>query len=469
MQLPIPIGLGDEHGSETDYRDQLPINYTLVQRNIKGAKGYLLSHPGLSDYGTGNGIDRGAIYNERQRNHLRVSGEALISVDTNGDTSIIGLISGTDQAILPYSFTTQGILANTKFWLYDGTTLTEFIDPDLGAPIDCVWVNGVYFFTDGETIYHTRADSELAIDPLTFATAEFSPDRTWGLLKNIQNQVVVFNRFSTEWFRDTGTAIAGRFRFERISGKSVKIGIIGTNCKAELDGQIFILGGRKEESPSIHLLVNGSEQTMASREIDKILATYTESELREAVLEARVEDREKYLYVRLLRHTLLFDYTIAKSFGVQRAWTIIKSDVVGDTPWRGRNGIFDPRAAKWIYGDSIDGRLGFLDNTTNNQYGNQMENIFFTNIINIEDSSINQLELDTIPGFSDGLVTVFVSISYNGVTYGKEYQIVESEKFRYNRRFIARRLGYVDKLFNFKFRVVSPYRTAWSNLVIDHD
>lgn len=469
MKLPIPIGLGDEHGSETDYRDQLPVNYTLVERQIKGSQGYLLSYPGLTEYGDGNGIDRGAIYNERQRDHLRISGESLISVAVDGVATTLGVISGSDQAILPYSFTTQGILADTRFWLYDGATLQELTDPDLGSPIDCVWINGVYFFTDGETLYHTRADSEFSIDPLAFATSEFSPDRTWALLKNIQNQVVVLNRYSTEWFFDTGSSIAGAFRFERIQGKSVKVGIVGTNCKAELDGKIFILGGRKEESPSIHVLESGREETVASREIDKILATYTESELRLTVLEARVDERQKYLYVRLLRHTLLFDLTIAQKFGIQRAWTIIKSDITGDTPWRGSNGIFDPRAAKWIYGDSIDGRLGFLDNTTSNQYGEQSENIFFTNIINIEDSSINWLELDTIPGFSDGIVTVFVSLSYNGVTYGKEYRVVESEQFRYSRRFIARRLGYVSKLFNFKFRVVSPYRTAFSNLVIDHD
>lgn len=469
MELPIPIGLGDEHGSETDYRDQLPINYTLVERQIKGSQGYLLSYPGLTAFGTGVGIDRGGIYNDRQLNHLRVSGESLISVSTTGVTAILGLISGTDHVILPYSFTTQGILASTRFWLFDGTTLTEFTDAGLGSPIDCVWINGVYFFTDGETLYHTTAISEFVIDLLTFATAEFSPDRTWGLLKNIQNQVVVFGRFSTEWFRDTGSSIAGAFRFERISGKSTKVGIVGTNCKVELDGQIFILGGRKGESPSIHALVNGRSETMASREIDKILATYTEEELRQAVLESRVEEREKYLYVRLLRHTLLFDLTIAQKFGANRAWTIVKTDITGDTPWRGRNGVFDPRAAKWIYGDNVDGRLGRLDNTTNNQYGAQVENIFFTNIINIEESSINLLELDTIPGFAAGIVNVSVSISYNGVTYGTEYFINESEQFEYARRFIARRLGYVNKLFNFKFRVVSPYQTAFSNLKIDHD
>jgi len=469
MELPIPIGLGDEHGSETDYRDQLPINYTLVERKIKGAQGYLLSHPGLTTFGAGVGIDRGGIYNERQLDHLRVSGEALISVDTDGTTSTEGAIPGSDHVILPYSFTTQGILAGGRFWLFDGASLTEVEDPDLGSPIDCVWINGVYFFTDGETLFHTLAASESSIDGITFATAEFSPDRTWGLLKNIQNQVVVLNRFSTEWFEDTGSSIAGAFRFERIRGKSTKVGIVGTNCKAELDGQIFILGGRKEESPSIHILLNGREETIASREIDKILATYNESELRQAVLEARVEERDKYLYVRLLRDTLLFDLSIAKKFGNERAWTRVKSSVTGDTPWRGRNGVFDPRATKWIYGDDVDGRLGFLDNTTNNQYGNQSENIFFTNIINIEESSINWLELDTIPGFASGIVNIFISISYNGVTFGTEVSITESEEFEYSRRFIARKLGYIDKLFSFKFRVVSPHQTAFSRLMIDHD
>lgn len=466
MELPLPISLGDKSSSETDYRDQLLVNYTMVERKIKGDDGYILSHPGLTSYGTAEGIDRGGIYNSRQQDQLRISGQRLVSVDDAGVVTSIGLISGTDQASLPYSFTTQGIIANGRFWLYDGVSLDQVVDPDVGSPIDGVWINGVYFLTDGENLYHTRADDETAIDPLTFATSEFSPDRTIGLLKNKQNQVVVLNRYSTEWFVDGGGT---NFRFRRVEGKAVKVGIVGTHAKAEMDGQVFILGNRKEESPSVHILGSGNSVTIATREIDQIIETYDEDQLSVAVLEARVSKRDKFLIVRLENHTLLYNLAIAKKFGNTRAWTILKTDIAGDTPWRARNGVFDPRASKWIYGDSIDSRLGFLDDTTNLQYGEEIEEIFYTPIAKLETFSVNSFEVDTLPGFSPGDIKAFFSMSYDGVTYGKEYTLTTSKVNDYNIRVFLRRLGYIREDFNIKVRVVANGRSAFSGGRIDYD
>ena len=370
-KVQIPISLGDKSADNVDYRDQLMVNRTIVPRNIKGDEGYTLSHPGLSEFGAAEGTDRGAIYNSRQRTQLRISGDRLVEVNSDGSTNTIGVIPGTSQASLPYSFLTQGIVSSGRFWLYDGSTLTEVLDPDLGSPIDAVWINGVYFFTDGETLYHTDSTNEQAIDPQAFATSEFSPDRTVGLLKNKQNQVVVFNRFTTEWFVDQPTTTSSGaflFRFRRIEGKAVKVGIVGTHAKCEMDGQIFIVGNRKEESPSVHILAGGTEQTIATREIDKILAEYTDSELAGLVMEARVEDREKFVIIHLPRHTLLYSHTVAKIAGTRMAWTLVKTDIAGDNPWRAINGVYDPRISKWIYGDRLDSRIGQLDNTTNLQY-----------------------------------------------------------------------------------------------------
>ena len=51
---------GDKHGSETDYRDALPVNMSGVVRPMFGAAGYMLQQPGLTQYATGSGVDRGS-------------------------------------------------------------------------------------------------------------------------------------------------------------------------------------------------------------------------------------------------------------------------------------------------------------------------------------------------------------------------------------------------------------------------
>lgn len=470
MKLNLPISLGDKAGGETEYRDNLLVNYTLISRDIKGDQGYILSHPGLTSFATGLGVDRGAQYNDRTNTHLRVSGDRLISVGSDGAVVNIGIVSGSGHAIMDNSFTTQGILSDGKFWLFDGDILTPYSDQDLGAPIDFIWINGLYFFTDGETLFHTTAASELNIEPITFATSEFSPDRTYGLIKNEQNQVVVLNRYTIEWFRDIRTSASTLgFGFARIQGKAVKAGIVGTNCKVEVGGRIFILGGRKEESPSVHFVEGGRITTVATREVNHILSEYTEVDLQSTVMEARGDNLDRFVIVRLPNHTLLYNLAIALKHGDKYAWTIVKTGVVDDTPWRGRNGVYDPIVGKWIYGDSTDSKIGYLDETTNAQYGEQMENIFYTPIANLESYSINMMEIETIPGYSGGEITTFMSLSHDGKTHGQEYAFLESQPYDYNLRFMAHGLGYVDKNVSFKFRTVSTGRTAFSGMVIEYD
>ncbi len=470
MELKLPISIGDKHGSETDYRDELLVNYTLVSKQIKGDQGYILSHPGLTLLGTASGIDRGGWFNSKQDSHLRVSGDRLVSISSVGVSTDIGSIPGDSHAIMDNSFKTQGILADGRFFLYDGSTLTQVIDPDIGSPIDFKWINGVYFFTDGENLYHTTALSEQNIEPLTFATSEFSPDRTYGLIKNEQNQIVALNRYTMEWFRDVRTAATvGVFGFSRIQGKAVKVGIVGTNCKVEVGGKIYILGGRKGADPSVHVVSGGNDTRIATREVDKIINQYTEDELQSVVMETRTQFGDAFIVIRLPDYTLLFNLTVAALHGNQYGWTIAKTGVVDSSPWRGRNGVFDPRISKWVYGDSIDGAIGYLDELTAAQYGEQMEGIFYSPIIDLETYSINEMEMETIPGFHSGPITVFMSQSFDGVVRGQEYSFLESEEFNYNTRFIGRNLGYVRDNFSFKFRVVSTGRTVFGGLKIIYD
>lgn len=456
----ITLIKGDKVSLNTDYRDALPVNMIAVEREILGAKGYMISHPGLVSFGTGLGLDRAGYWNERLSIHYRVSGEDLISVSTTGATSSLGIITGDKQASMTHSFNTQAIVVDGKMWLHNGTTLDQITDPDLGEPIDITWIDGYYFLTDGETIYHTNISDETQIDPLKFATSEFSPDPTLAVDTTSDNQVIVFNRYTTEYFINRAT---DNFAFQRITGKSIKVGIVGTHCETELEGTFYILGGGREESPSVHFLSSGTYTSVATREIDKIIAEYTEEELLDAVLETRVQDRDRFIIVRLPRETLIFNATIARTAGLSSAWTIVKSDISGETKWRGANGVYDPRVSKWIYGDNQNTNIGILDNTVATQYGETVESILFTPIIDLESASIDQIEVDTLPGHQINVdnVTCAVSLTYDGVTYGKEWWALYGQKSNYNTRFILNRLGYVRDNIGFKIRCVSPERVSF--------
>ena len=465
-QLPITLIKGDKHGEETVYRDNLPVNMYAVNRKVHEADGYLLNYPGLSSFGTGFGFDRGGVYNERQQDHYRASGEKFIKVAADGTVVAIGNISGTEQVALPYSFNTQAIIADGRMWLFDTVTFTEITDSDLGDPIDGIWINGYYFLTDGEYIYHTDITDETSIDPLKFATAEFMPDPSLGLAKTQDNKVIVFGRYTTEYFVDNATS---EFAFQRIDARAQKIGIVATHAKCEIGKNFLVAGGRKNEAVGIHMIGDGVSNKVSIREIDKIIAQYTELELADMRMESRLENNVTFVLIHLPKETLCFNETIAKTSGIEVAWSVLKTDVDKDTTYRAINGVFDARSVKWIYGDKRDLIIGELDNSVVTHYGELVEWLLYTPFINLETASIDEVELEAIPGFTSiEDATVAISLTYDGVIYGAEYWMDYGSPNDYNARFIIRRLGYINQWAAFKFRGVSKSKMAFSLMKVTY-
>ena len=461
-EIPVTLIKGDKVSNLTDYRDALSVNMYAIEKEVLGARGYMLVYPGLTSFGTGLGIDRGANYNEREEAHFRVSGTHLISVSAFGVVTDLGDIPGTSQCRLQnfYSFNTQGIIADGRMFLYSAAAgFSEVVDADLGNPIDGVWIDGYYFLTDGEYIYHTDITDESAIDPLKFATAEFMPDPSLGVAKTKDNKIMVFGRYTIEYFANDASE---NFAFQRLATRAQKLGIVATHAKCEVKGNFYIVGGPKEEAVSVHILAAGASEKVATREVEKILAQYTEPELADIRLETYTKDGSTFILVHLPSEVLCFNETVAKSLGLQYAWSILKTDTIGDNPYRAINGIFDARNSLWLYGDKLDASLGKLDDSVVTHYGEKVEWELFTPFLYLEKMSIDKVEITTIPGFNiiDD-ATVAISLTENGLTYGGEYWLEYSEPLDYGNRFIFRRLGYVKDFVGFKFRGISTSKMAF--------
>ena len=463
----VPIIKGDTIGIETDYRDALPVNMFAVKRDILGAKVYMLQYPGLSSFATAVGKDRGGNYNERHGNHYRISGGQLVSIDSSGTVTSLGPVHGQSQVAMPYSFNTQCIIADGRMYLYSPSGgFSEVTDPDLGIPIDGVWINGYYFLTDGEYIYHTDITNESSIDPLKFATAEFMPDKSLGVGKTQDNKVIVFGRYSLEYFVDAANT---DFAFQRVESRAQKIGIVATHAKVETESGWYICGGRKGDCVSIHIVNIGSTQRVATREIDKIIGKYSEEDLSDIRLESYEEDGVRFVLVHLPSETLCFHDTAAKDFGPSVAWSVLKTDVAGSSPYRGINMVNDPRLGYWLCGDKIDGRVGKIDDTVATHYGELAEIIAYTPFLNLETASIDELSIETIPGRTDvSDATVAVSATYDGATFGNEVWMNYGARQKYGQRFIMYRLGYVSDWIGFKIRAASRSRMSFAMMRITY-
>ena len=456
---------GDKASKETDYRDSLPVNMSAVIRPIFDSQGYMLETEGLDNFGMAVGIDRGGLWNELFGQHFRLSASKFVSVSATGNVTTIGTILGSTQASLPYSFSTQGIVANNQFWLYDPVGgLVRVTDPNVRRPIDGCWIDGYYCLTDGSYLYHTEIVNgvpvENSINPLAVAVESISPTPVVGVARTTDNFWAVFTRYGIDFYQNVGGVT---FAFQRIQARALSIGLVATHAKAFLEDTWFFVGSRKYESLSVFGMQTGGSEKIASREVEKVLSRYSDSELYNISMETRQLFGYSYLILHLPRETLLFNYTISKSIGVEYAWSKLTSGTSIITPWQGINGIFDPRIGKWVYGNRYNASLGMLDDASPLQFGLMQQWYLNTPYINLDTLSVDELEILTVPGFNtDDDATVFISQSQDGEFYGQEALVQYGAPGEYNKRFIKRQLGYVRNFVTYRLRGISRSRMAFS-------
>lgn len=468
-QIQVPLIKGQRVSTKTDYRDALMVNAYAVIEPVLGADGYVLLYPGLTKVADSVGTDRAGNYNERFGEQYRVSGGSLVRVNRDNTVDTLGAIAGEDQATLDgfYSFNTQGVIAGGGFYLYSPSDgFQQVTDQDLGSPIDGVWVDNYYFMTDGEFLFHTDITDETSIDPLKFATAEFMPDPSLGLGKTQDNKVIVWGRYTVELFRNVASE---NFAFTRVPDRGQKIGIVATHAKTEAGGRYYFCGGRKGDSLGIHILGVGASEKVSTREIDKILAKYSEPELSDMRMESRSEGDVTFILAHLPNETICFNEEVAKKYGVGSAWTILKSDVLGDRPYRAINGVFDANRGYWVYGDKLTGNIGKLDNEVCTHYEEIVEGIIDSPLLKLETMSIDEIEMETIAGHtSDPGARVAISVTHNGFTYSQEWFDTYGEPLDYGNRFIIRQLGYVPDMVGIRFRVATRSRMSFAAMKVTY-
>lgn len=465
-EMQLPIIRGEQTDSQTDYVDYLPKNLVAVAKPVRGSDSYLVSHDGLKLFGEytatiGLEKDRGGIYNERQGLHIRVINNSLVKVSKDGVITKIYDIPGSNQCTFDYSFISTLIMANGQAWrlLNDGT-VSQYTDPDFTMALDGVSINGFYVFTDGEYIFHTDATNEASINPQSYATAKLSPDPTIALMRTQDGLLLSMDRFSMQYFYYTGT---DGFAFAELPQKTINAGIVGTKAKTMLLGDIFILGGRKEESPSIYIVGSGDIKPVATRTIDKILAQYDAYQLSQAVLESRMDERTAFLIVRLQNHTLCFNYTFAQAAGLENAWTVLSTGV-SNGPWIASNGVYDPEARKWIYGSINSGKLFELDKVNGAHDGEATEYECQTPIVTAPSARVSSVEIGTVTGYSTAPQSVFLSVSNDMIGFNTEWIEAMPAKGNYGGRYIVNRIGFVPDEVIFRIRALSKGKINFTGL-----
>jgi hypothetical protein len=405
MQIPILNGVYT--GQNTDYKTSYPINMMPIVQPTGVSNGYLRPVEGIVKTGTGPGTSRGAI--NWNGGHYRVMGSKLCSIDSFGNVTVIGDV-GDDgkKAVLDYSFDRLAIASNKNLFYYDGLTLVQVTDPDLGTVLDVVWIDGYFMTTDGEFLITTELVDPTQVSPLKYGSSEIDPDPVNGLLK-LRNEIYAVNRYTIEVFDNIG---GEGFPFQRINGAQIQRGAIGTFCSVVYEEAIAFLGSGRSEAPGIYLGSNGSTLKISTREIDEILSSYTENQLSTSVLETLNDKAHAFLWVRLPDRTLVYDLTASKAVGEQ-VWFVMSSSTTGYSQYRARDVIWCYDT--WQIGDTESADIGILDNNISDHFGDVVRWEFGTKIIYNEGRGaiFKMLELVVLTGRTTGFESPVISTSYS--------------------------------------------------------
>jgi hypothetical protein len=412
-QVPILSGIYTDGGP--DMRLAYPVNLVPTPTDSGISAGYLRPADGLVETGTGPGVCRGGI--EWDGVVYRVMGTKLVTVDNLGNVVTIGDVGGASTASMVYSFDHLAIASDGQLWLYDGTTLAQNVDADLGRAIDVVWLDGYFVTTDGEFIVVTELTDPFAVNPLKYGSAEINPDPIVGL-EVLRNELYALGRYTIEVFDNVG---GDGFPLQRIEGAHIPKGCIGTHAKAVFMDALAFVGGGNNEAPGVYMAASGTATKISTVEIDRILASYTEAQLALTVVEVRNDNAHQHLYIHLPDRTLVFDGTASQAFSAA-VWFVLTSSTTGFAAYRGRHFVWAYN--RWQVADPVSFSVGYMDQRTSHHWGAQVRWEFSTGLIYNEGRGaiLHELEVVALTGRVDVGDDPRVSTSYtlDGQTWSQD-------------------------------------------------
>ena len=458
MQIPIVQGVFTDNGP--DIRRAYPVNLvpTILPNGI--SNGYLRPAEGIAPFSeTIVGFDRGGI--NWNGECYRVIGPTLYKVSSTGTTTIIGNVGDGGTVTFDYSFDYLAVASGGRLYYYDGISLTQVTDPDLGTVVDFCWVDGYFFTTDGEFLVVTDLSDPFAVNPLKYASSEADPDPVVAIVK-IRNEVHVLNRNTIEVFDNIGGDF---FPFNRIEGAQVQKGAVGTHACCVFMDRLAFLGSGRNEAPAIYMAASGQTQKLSSEEIDELLANYSESELSRVILETRKDKNHEFLYVHLPDRTVVFDGLASQQAG-QQVWFTLTSAIAGFDQYRARNFVYC--YDKWICGDTRRGQVGFLDDSIGSHWGERVRWELSTPIVFNEGNGgiFHELELIALTGRTElGVDTqIWTDYSIDGLSWSQPNFISVGKIGETRKRLVWRRQGFMRNFRMQRFHGTSDARISVARL-----
>ena len=321
----------------------------------------LLGSPGLVEFANlagsrvrGFTVMGGVLY--------AVGDTTLYSVSSAGVvTALGGAVSGTDPVSMDNNGTQICIVNGTNGYIYSvagGFTLIS--DSDFAAAKTVRFFNQRFVYDETGTgrIRISASLDGTTHEALAFSTAESRPDNMMAV--EVLGQILyLFGEKTIELYQDVG---APNFPFERIPGAVIERGLAASQCVAKEDGAIFFLG----DDRMFYRISGQQAQRVSDHGAEWAWEGYTT--VSDAFAFGWTFAGHKFVTVTFPTENKTWEFDISVG-----AWHEREShDSNGNSLGRWRANCYAECYGKKLVGDAFSGKVGYLDEDTYTEFGNQM-------------------------------------------------------------------------------------------------
>lgn len=426
----------------------------------------LLGTPGLSLWAELTGPIRGMI-RFNQTTAFIVAGSDVYRVTTAGVAALIGVIpAGVTQVSMASNGIKVVISTNPLMYVIDPvlSTVTPIVDPDFLGSGQVGFIAGYFVWNvpnTGRSQYSTLYSTD--VEPLSFFTAEGSPDNGVGVLVD-HLEYWYFGESTTEVF----SVVADPDQpLQRINGAFIEHGCAAAYSVAKMDNTVYWLGADDNGRGTVWRATGAYEpQRVSTPAIE--FAISENADLSTAVAWTYQQESHAFYILNVGDRTWCFD----ASTGVwhERAWR----DPVDGTLHRHRGQCQMTFGGKNIIGDWQNGKLYVLDLDVYTDNGDPIVARRTGAYISARSYNMLQIDFETGVGLTSGTGSDPVaSLQWSddgGKTWSNEHVAQIGKVGEYQLRVRWRRLG-TPRRFGlsrvFRVTITDPVKRAITGAMLD--
>ena len=247
-----------------------------------------------------------------------VAGSELYSIDSTSTILRGTNITGTGPVSMTDNGTQIFIAANPDGYIYniDTTAFAKINDFDFPGAVTVGYINGYFVFNEpnSQRVWVTELFDGTSIEPLSFASAEASPDNVVSLIVD-HKEIWIFGNNSTEVWYDAGQP---DYPLAPIQGAFLETGCAAPYSVAKMDNSVFWLGTDARGAGMVYRARGYQPQRISTHAIEYAIQSY--STISDAIAYTYQQDGHMFYVLTFPTANVTWVYDAATQMWHQRGY-----------------------------------------------------------------------------------------------------------------------------------------------------